>query len=104
MTLKNILVVCWLVCLFLWCLLFFLDPTWAQTWGGGFESRIQGLTNSLISVLLPAVAILGLLYAAMLAASGDEGAKRRMILIVVASIIGFLAPMIIRWFQSVVGG
>ena len=81
------------------------NPALAQGFGGsGFEGRIQGFTNSLMSVILPAVAILGLLYAAMLAASGDEGAKRRMILVVIASVIGFLAPLIIRWFQSAVGG
>lgn len=86
-------------------LLFVADPAFAQSFGGsGFESRIQGFTNNLMSVILPAVAILGLLYAAMLAASGDEGAKKRMILVVIASVIGFLAPLIIRWFQSAVGG
>lgn len=86
-------------------LLFVADPALAQSFGGsGFESRIQGFTNNLMSVILPAVAILGLLYAAMLAASGDEGAKKRMILVVIASVIGFLAPLIIRWFQSAVGG
>lgn len=86
-------------------LLFVADPALAQSFGGsGFESRIQGFTNNLMSVIFPAVAILGLLYAAMLAASGDEGAKKRMILVVIASVIGFLAPLIIRWFQSAVGG
>ena len=97
----------WAVCLVgvLGSLLFFADPALAQGFGGsGFEGRIQGFTNNLMSVILPAVAILGLLYAAMLAASGDEGAKKRMILVVIASVIGFLAPLIIRWFQSAVGG
>ncbi len=86
-------------------ILFFADPAMAQNFGGsGFENRVQGFTNNLMTVILPAVAILGLLYAAMLAASGDEGAKKRMILVVIASAIGFLAPLIIRWFQSAVGG
>ena len=97
----------WVVCLLgiVGSLILFTDPALAQSFGGsGFESRIQGFTNNLMSVILPAVAILGLLYAAMLAASGDEGAKKRMILVVIASVIGFLAPLIIRWFQSAVGG
>ncbi|MCH2534239.1 MAG: TrbC/VirB2 family protein [Bdellovibrionales bacterium] len=86
-------------------MLLFADPALAQGFGGsGFESRIKGFTDNIISVILPAVAILGLLYAALLAASGDEGAKRRMVLVVIASVIGFLAPVIIRWFQSAVGG
>lgn len=83
----------------------FADPALAQGFGGsGFENRIKGFTDNIMSVILPAVAILGLLYAALLAASGDEGAKKRMILVVIASVIGFLAPVIIRWFQSAAGG
>ena len=86
-------------------ILCFVEPSMAQGFGGsGFETRIRNLTNNMISVILPAVAILGLLYAALLAASGDEGAKRRMVLVVIASIIGFMSPVIIRWFQSASGG
>lgn len=94
----------WVLCLGV-CLLFCVDPVLAKSWGSsGFESRIESLTDSLISILLPLVAILGLLYAAILAASGDEGAKKRMLLVIVASLIGFLAPIIIRWLQSIAGG
>ncbi len=92
------------ICLFIVVLLLSMSPTLAGLGGLGFESRIQSLTNSLISVILPTFAILGLIYAAIQAAMGDEGAKRRMLLVIVASMIGFLAPMIIRWFQSAVGG
>lgn len=80
-------------------------PDLAWAWGGSsFESRISSFTDSLMSVILPAVAILGLLYAALLAMSGDEGAKRRMVLVVIASVVGFLAPPIIRWFQAATVG
>ena len=85
--------------------LFVIDPIFAQGVGGsGFEGKIKGFTSNLMNVILPAVSILGLLYGAMLAASGDEGAKRRMTLVVIASVVGFLSPVIIRWFQSAVGG
>jgi hypothetical protein len=97
----------WIICLvaIVGSVLLFSDPVLAQGFGGGgFEGRIKGLTDNIISVILPAVAILGLLYAALLAASGDEGAKRRMVLVVIACVIGFLAPVIIRWFQSAAGG
>ncbi|MDE3270103.1 MAG: hypothetical protein OYH77_07450 [Pseudomonadota bacterium] len=80
-------------------------PNLALAWGSGnFEGRIRSFTDDLMSVVLPAVAILGLLYAAMLAMGGDEGAKRRMVLVVIASVVGFLAPPIIRWFQSAAVG
>lgn len=84
----------------------YLDPalSFAQSFGGsGFENKVNNLTNKLISFILPAVSILGLIYAAILAATGDENAKKRMVLVVIASIVGFLAPLIIRWMQSAVG-
>lgn len=97
----------WVVCFLsiVGSLILFAEPSLAQGFGGsGFETRIKGFTDNLLSVILPAVSILGLIYAAMLAASGDEGAKKRMTLVVIASVIGFLAPLIIRWFQSAAGG
>jgi hypothetical protein len=96
-----------LVCLLgmIGSLLLLSNPVLAQGFGGsGFEGRLQGFTNNLISVILPAISILGLVYAAMLAASGDEGAKKRMILVCLASVVGMLAPVVIRWLQSAVGG
>lgn len=94
---------------FTWCLLLGLITTlalfpefaFAQS---GFESKVDGLTNKLIAVVLPAVSILGLIYAAILAASGDAAAKGRMVLVIGASVVGFLAPVIIEWFKSAVGG
>ena len=86
-------------------LLWFANTALAQLWGGsGFEGKISSFTDNLISVILPAAAILGLLYAAMLAIIGDEGAKKRMVLVIAACVIGFLAPLIIRWFQSAAVG
>ncbi len=75
----------------------------AQYGGGEFQSKIGGVTKGLVNVLLPAVSILGLVYAAILAATGDAAAKSRMILVAVSSIVGFLAPIIIRWLQSISG-
>ena len=95
----------WKVCSWVCISTILIFPGHALAWGGSsFESRIRSFTDNLMSVVLPAVAILGLLYAAMLAMSGDEGAKRRMVLVVIASVVGFLAPPIIRWFQSAAVG
>lgn len=82
----------------------FPEMALANYGGGEFQSRMSGLTSNLVNVLLPAVSILGLVYAAILAAMGDESSKSRMILVVVASVVGFLAPMFIRWLQSFMGG
>lgn len=80
------------------------DVALAQYGGGEFQNRMSGLTKNLVNVLLPAVSILGLVYAAILAAMGDEGSKSRMVLVVIASVVGFLAPLFIRWLQSATGG
>ena len=69
----------------------------------GFESRMKGLNQSLTSVVLPLVSILGLVYAAILAVTGDGAAKGRITMVIAASILGFLAGPIIRWIQTVMG-
>jgi len=76
------------------------DIALAQFAGGGLESKVQGVTNGLITFLLPAASVLGLVYAAILAATGDPSAKQRMVLVAVTSLIGMLAPLIIRWIQG----
>jgi hypothetical protein len=80
------------------------DLAFADYGGGEFQNKMSGLTRNLVNVLLPAVSILGLVYAAILAAMGDEGSKSRMVLVVIACVVGFLAPLFIRWLQSATGG
>jgi len=83
-------------------LAFYPDSAFAQI-GGGFESKMQGLTTKLITVILPLVSVLGLVYAVILALTGDGAAKGRIIMVIVCSIVGFMAPHIIGWFQSAAG-
>ncbi|PIP89073.1 MAG: hypothetical protein COW01_15930 [Bdellovibrionales bacterium CG12_big_fil_rev_8_21_14_0_65_38_15] len=82
---------------------FFPESAFAQVIGGGFESKMQGLTTKLITVILPLVSVLGLVYAVILALTGDGGAKTRIIMVIVCSVVGFMAPHIISWFQSAAG-
>ncbi len=70
----------------------------------GFESKMQNLTGQLINTVLPLLSILGLVYAAILALSGDGAAKSRIITVISVSLIGFLAPAIIQWLQRAAGG
>lgn len=87
---------------------FYSNTSFAQDIGGvggdALSQRVNGLTNKIIGTILPAISILGLVYSAILAASGDQGAKGRMVLVIIASVVGFLAPVVIRWFQSAVNG
>ena len=82
---------------------YFSEPAWAQLIGSGFEGRMRGLTNQLMTVILPLMSVLGLVYAVILALMGDGTAKGRIIMVIVCSLVGFLAPHIISWFQAAAG-
>lgn len=79
-----------------------LNSDVALAQAGSFDSKVNSLTNLIVGKILPAVAVFGLVYAAILAATGDESSKRRMVLVIVASIVGILAKFIIPMFQSAV--
>ena len=81
-------------------LMFFCPELVMAQYAGGLETKLNGVTSGLINFLLPAASVIGLVYAAILAATGDASAKQRMVLIVIASIVGFLAPLVIRWLKA----
>lgn len=84
--------------------LMLFSPEFAQAqFAGGLETKVQSVTNGLIHFLLPAASVIGIVYAAILASTGDASAKQRMVLVMIASIIGFLAPLIIHWLQGMAG-
>ena len=70
---------------------------------GGFEGRMNNLSNQLVTVVLPLVSILGLIYAAILAVAGDGNAKGKILAVIGASVVGFLAPQIIGFLQNAAG-
>jgi len=87
---------------------FFLFPESALAQVGGIggsdlAGKMNNLTGQVINIILPAVSILGLVYAAILAVTGDQAAKQRMVLIFFASVVGFIAPIIINWLKSASG-
>ncbi len=77
-----------------------LNSELAFAQSGSFDSKVNSITNMIVGKILPAVAVFGLVYAAILAAIGDESSKRRIVLVIVASIVGILAKFIIPMFQS----
>jgi hypothetical protein len=89
-------------CLFVGLLMVIPDLAFAQLVGGGgdLESRVQGVTSGLLTFILPAASCIGLIYSAILAATGDASARQRMVLVAVTSVIGMMAPLIIRWLQG----
>lgn len=95
-----------LFCLLVLGCLFIPEAALAQVGGiggSGLESKIKGLTQSILTVILPSISVLGLMYSAMLAATGDQSARPRMTLIIFASVVGMLAPVIVSWLQRVSG-
>lgn len=91
----------WVVLLAGLGILMIFCPEFAMAqFAGGLETKLNSVTSGLINFLLPAASIIGLVYAAILAATGDASAKQRMVLIVIASVVGFLAPLVIRWLKG----
>lgn len=80
--------------------LFLPEFSFAQFGGSGFESKVQSINTNLITRILPLISIFGLFYAAVLAISGDGEAKGKIFGVLLASVIGFLAPMIIEWLKG----
>ncbi|MBF0363678.1 MAG: hypothetical protein HQK49_21850 [Oligoflexia bacterium] len=71
--------------------------------GGGFESKVKSLQDKFLNVILPIMAVFGLGYAGILAATGNEGAKGKIVLCLIGSAVAFLAPYIVAFVQSAVG-
>ena len=81
---------------------YLLIPSSVLAQAANFETKVNSLTDLIVGKILPAVAVFGLVYASILAASGDESSKKRMVLVVVASIVGLLAKFIFPMFASAV--
>lgn len=67
----------------------------------GFENKMANLQSKFSSFVLPVMSVLGLVIAAILAATGNEGAKSKIWFCLIGSGVGFLAPYIIGWLQGV---
>ena len=80
--------------------IFTIPEASAQYVGGSFESKVSGLSNALITQILPLLSIIGLFYASALAMNGSPEAKGKITTIIACSVVGFLAPYIINWLKS----
>ena len=78
----------------------FLFPELSHAQAANFDNKVNSLTNLIVGRILPAVAVFGLIYAAILVAAGDESSKRRMVLVIIASIVSILAKFVIPMFQG----
>jgi hypothetical protein len=66
------------------------------------ESTLSTLQTRLISTVLPAAAILGLVFAAFSFVLGSPNAKNHLILAMIGAAVGFGAPSIIGFIRGFV--
>lgn len=67
----------------------------------GFENKMANLQDKFSTFILPVMSVLGLVIAAILAATGNENAKSKIWFCLIGSGVGFLAPYIIGWIQGI---
>jgi len=88
------------ISIFVLCI-FTIPEASAQYVGGSFESKVTGLSNALITQILPLLSIIGIFYACALAMNGSPEAKGKITTIISCSVVGFLAPYIINWLKAI---
>jgi type IV secretory pathway VirB2 component (pilin) len=64
------------------------------------ETALNNLQSKFLTVILPFVAIFGVIYSGIEMASGSPNGKSHMILSIFGAIVGFLAPAIINFIKS----
>ena len=66
------------------------------------ESTLSNISTRLISTILPLVAILGLVFAAISFAMGNQNARSHLMLAIFGAVVGFGAPSIIAFIRGLV--
>ena len=66
------------------------------------ESSLAAVQSKLIGTILPLVAIIGLVFAALSFVAGSQNARSHLVLAIIGAAIGFGAPSIVSWIQSLI--
>lgn len=66
------------------------------------ESSLIAVQTKLIGTILPLAAILGLVFAGLSFVAGSPNARNHLILAMIGAAIGFGAPSIVSWIQSLI--
>ena len=66
------------------------------------ESSLVAVQTKLIGTILPLAAIIGLVFAGLSFVAGSPNARNHLILAMVGAAIGFGAPSIVSWIQSLI--
>lgn len=66
------------------------------------ESTLMNIQSRLIGTILPVASIIGLVFAGLSFVAGSPNAKSHLVLAIIGAGVGFLAPSIVSFIQSVV--
>jgi type IV secretory pathway VirB2 component (pilin) len=66
------------------------------------ESSLMAVQSKLIGTILPLAAILGLVFAGLSFVAGSPNARSHLTLAIVGAVVGFGAPSIVSWIQSMI--
>lgn len=66
------------------------------------ESSLMAVQSKLIGTILPLAAIIGLVFAGLSFVAGSANARNHLILAIIGAAIGFGAPSIVSWIQSLI--
>ncbi len=66
------------------------------------ESSLSAVQSKLIGTILPLAAIIGLVFAGLSFVAGSQNARSHLILAIIGAAIGFGAPSIVSWIQSLI--
>lgn len=87
----------------LFTLIFFVSAVVFPTTGYcSVESTLSAIQGKLITTILPLVAILGLVFAALSFAAGSQNARGHLVLAIIGAMVGFGAPSIIAFIRGLV--
>jgi type IV secretory pathway VirB2 component (pilin) len=84
------------------CLILFVFMLFPLVGFCSVESSLMAVQNKLIGTILPLAAIIGLVFAGLSFVAGSANARSHLILAIIGAAIGFGAPSIVSWIQSMV--
>ena len=66
------------------------------------ESSLMAVQTKLIGTILPLASIIGLVFAGLSFVYGSPNARNHLVLAIIGAIVGFGAPSIVSWIQSII--
>jgi len=75
---------------------------WSIASFASVESSLMAVQTKLIGTILPLASIIGLVFAGLSFVYGSPNARNHLVLAIIGAIVGFGAPSIVSWIQSII--